>query len=76
MKPLLAIIGFFLVVNCGKSSEQRTGDDAAAPGDNAGYQGELKGDADPIANVKAVPGGTYLRWAPSLPTIPQAKSPC
>ena len=64
MKRISRLLPFLLLIACGKSGPPT---DQGAKVQDAAVQVEATGEADPIADDAAVPGGTFSSWAGSYP---------
>ena len=65
MRKPIYICLLFLFFSCGEKAEEKG--KTASSSETPNVQVEMKGEFDPIANPKAVKGGTYTTWGGSFP---------
>ncbi len=65
MRKVACLCLLFLLLSCGEKTEEK--EKTASLSESPNVQVEMKGEFDPIANPKAVKGGTFTTWGGSFP---------
>lgn len=66
MRKVACLCLLFLLLSCGEKTEEKENKPLSTK-DTLKVEMEAKGESDPIANPKAVKGGTFTTWGSSFP---------